>query len=99
MNSNKVEERLFNPEISSFLHERNVGLFGYAYLSPIPQDERYRLPRSISFGFPLEKRIIKHKTGPTYEYYLEYERLNAMLVKTAKDLQMFIASFGLGRSH
>lgn len=95
MNSNKVEERLFNPEISSFLHERNVGLFGYADLSPIPQDERYRLPRSISFGFPLEQRIIKGiMTGPTYEYYLEYERLNALLVKTAKDLQMFISSFG-----
>jgi hypothetical protein len=44
MNENSV----FNTKIAAFLKERNVGLFGFAYLSSIPEDERYEFPRSIS---------------------------------------------------
>ena len=60
-----------------------------------PKSNRYGFPRSISFGFPISKTILRQiKSGPTPEYFDEYRRLNALLAKTAKDLEAFILSLG-----
>jgi epoxyqueuosine reductase len=84
-----------NDEVGAFLKEREVALFGFADLSPIPEGNKYGFPRSISFAFPISKEILKSiKSGPTREYFDEYKRLNALLIKTAKELEEYIVSLG-----
>lgn len=84
-----------NDTISSFFKERNAGFFGFADLSSVNEERRYGFPRSISFAFPIAKEIVKHITsGPTLEYFNEYNRLNALLIKTAKELETFIIALG-----
>ncbi len=86
---------VFNSELTAFLEERAISSFGFADLSPIPDENKYGFPRSISFGFPIKKNILKRiKHGPTPEYYEEYKRLNALLAKTAKELESYILSIG-----
>jgi epoxyqueuosine reductase len=81
--------------IASFLQERGAGLFGFADLAPVPGAERYGLPRSISFGFPISKGILRQiASGPTLEYYKEYNRLNSLLINAANELERFISSLG-----
>ncbi len=86
---------VFNSELTSFLQKRAISSFGFADLSPIPDENKYGFPRSVSFGFPIKKNILKQiKHGPTPEYYEEYKRLNALLAKTAKELESYILSIG-----
>jgi epoxyqueuosine reductase len=94
-NKNTQDESFFNFKIASFLKEREVALIGFADLSPIPEEKRYSLPRSISLAFAISKEILKQiKAGPTLEYYYEYNRLNKLLIKTAKELEGLIISLG-----
>jgi epoxyqueuosine reductase QueG len=82
-------------EISAFLQDRGVAIHGFADLSPIPTEERYGFPRSIAFAFPIAKAILEQiKSGPTIDYFNEYNRLNDLLTTTAKELEAFIVSFG-----
>lgn len=81
--------------VSGFLMDRGVAIDGFADLSPIPTEDRYGFPRSISFAFPIAKEILERiKSGPTIDYFNEYNRLNELLAKTAKELEAFIASLG-----
>jgi epoxyqueuosine reductase QueG len=82
-------------DIVLFLEERQVPLFGFADLSPVTDSSRYGFPRSVSFGFPLPRDIVLGiARGPTPEYYAEYGRLNALLAKTARDLESLVLSLG-----
>ena len=86
---------VFNSELTAFLQERAISLFGFADLSPIPDESKYGFPRSISFGFTIKKAILKQiRHGPTPEYYEEYKRLNANLATTAKELETYILYLG-----
>jgi len=88
-------EALIQSDIASFLQERKAELFGFADLSPIPEAVRYGFPRSISFGFPISKGILRLiKSGPTLEYYEEYNRLNSLLINAAGELEKILASLG-----
>jgi epoxyqueuosine reductase QueG len=88
-------ESCFNSEIASFFRERVVPLYGFAGLSPVPEERRHGFPRSISFGYPISKEILKQiKAGPTQEYFAEYNRLNTLLVRTAIELESLIVSLG-----
>lgn len=90
-----VQNALQNDTITSFFKDRNVGFFGFADLSSVHEENRYGFPRSISFAFPISKEILKQiKSGPTFEYFNEYNRLNALLIETAKELEEFIISLG-----
>jgi epoxyqueuosine reductase len=87
----------YNSAIASFFREREAGLLGFADLSPIPAMNRYDFPRSISFAFPLREEIVREiKNAPTPEYFAEYNRLNALLVTAAKELEGYIRSLGFG---
>ena len=86
---------LYDSSISSFLSDRRAGIWGFADLSPIPEERRYGFPRSISFGFPISKKILAQiKAGPTIEYFREYDRLNGLLAKAAKETVEYINSIG-----
>ena len=85
----------YNYEIALFFNKPEVRLFGFADLSAIPKESRYGFPRSISFGFPIEKEIlIQIKSGPTPEYFSEYTRLNSLLLRTSNELAACIISLG-----
>jgi len=85
----------YNSEISAFLENKEVGLYGFADLSNIPSEQRYDLPRSISFAFPVRKEIVRQIVeGPTLEYYSEYARLNELLLKIGKEIEEYIRSKG-----
>ena len=89
------ECKRFDSEISLFLKNRNVALFGFADLSPIPEKNRYNYPRSISFANPISKEILRQiKLGPTTDYFTEFNRINMQLLTTAKELQEYIISLG-----
>ncbi len=85
----------YNSEISVFLENKGVGLYGFADLSNIPLEQRYDFPRSISFAFPLRKEIVRQIVeGPTLEYENEYVRLNELLLSTGKEIEEHIRSTG-----
>jgi len=92
---NKTEGSIFDAKIASFLKDRNAGLLGFADLSAITKENRYDFPRSISFCFPIPTDILKQiKSGPTLEYFDEYNRLNVLLEKTAQELEDYIFILG-----
>jgi epoxyqueuosine reductase len=95
MEVDDAEQSRIESGILTFLRTREVGLFGFADLSPLPAEERYGFPRSISLGYPISKEILRGiRSGPTPEYYAEYDRLNALLIRTAGELEGLIVSRG-----
>ena len=85
----------YNSEISGFLENKGIGLYGFADLSNIPLEQRSNLPRSISFAFPIRKEIVRQiVNGPTPDYYNEYVRLNELLFKTGKEIEEHIRAAG-----
>jgi epoxyqueuosine reductase QueG len=85
----------FNEEISGFLREQGVELFGFADLSEIPAESRHGFPRGIVFAFPARREIIRQiVNGPTPEYHREYKRLNELLRQTGKRLEAFVKALG-----
>lgn len=95
MKTSGVGEYRIESRVASLLRERGVGIFGFADLSPIPEGERYGYPRSISFGYPIAKGILRGiAAGPTPEYHAEFNRLNSLLLATSSALEELILSSG-----
>jgi epoxyqueuosine reductase QueG len=69
--SSKIKKSLLNEKAS---------LIGFANIGYLPQNVRHSLNYAISIAVALDPSIIaKLNTGPTQEYYLEYQRANYLL--------------------
>ena len=67
-------------EIKQSLLNKKASLIGFADIGNMPQNVRHSLNYAISIAVALDPYIIaKLNTGPTREYYLEYQRANDLL--------------------
>jgi epoxyqueuosine reductase len=67
------------------LLENGACLVGYADVQVLPHEVRKNLPAAVSIAVPLEPRIIAAiDDGPTFAYWAEYRRVNALLEVLAR---------------
>jgi epoxyqueuosine reductase len=67
------------------LKENGAGLVGFAALHNLPHEMHHSYPTAISIAVPLDAQVISGIiNGPTFDYWEEYQRANALLEALAK---------------
>jgi epoxyqueuosine reductase QueG len=73
-------------QLATNLRSAGAALVGFADLTGLPAKMRDMFPRAVSIAVALEPRIVAALTaGPTHDYHAEYERVNALLHRLAKE--------------
>lgn len=86
-------------QLRELLLARGAALVGFADLGELWPDVRRHLPRGVSIAMAIRPRIVTQiETGPTREYFEEYERLNESLTQLARFAADYLAGLGY-RAH
>lgn len=73
-------------KLKDLLLEKGATMVGFADLSELPEEVRDGKRYGVSIGVALNPLIVKEITsGPTREYYGEYQRVNRLLADLADD--------------
>lgn len=82
-------------ELTAFMSEAGVDLWGVAACPPSPWPHAPALPFAISLGIRIQPSIIAEVvTGPTPAYFAEYQRLNARLREVSEGLAAMLREHG-----
>jgi len=84
-----------NTEIERTLVEAGAALVGFADLISLPADIRQSMPRAVSIAVALEPAVIGQiVNGPTKAYFAEYNMVNNLLSRMARDTVEFLEGKG-----
>jgi len=89
--------RTLQSELEDLLKENGASLVGFADMRGIPAGVAEAMPFAVSIAHALNPAIIQRiGTGPTDEYYTEYDRANKLLARLAGAAASLIAARGFG---
>lgn len=88
-------ETPLNSEIESILIREGASLVGFADVSNLPAENRNSMKFAVSTAVALAPSVIKGiSSGPTTDYYQEYNRVNLLLSNLCKIAAEFLRKKG-----